>query len=49
LVIIILVFDETGHLLIYSTFAKYVKKWEFSKAVHHLFLEFKKAYDAVRS
>jgi hypothetical protein len=24
------------------------KKWEFNKAVHQLFLEFKKVYDAVR-
>jgi len=24
------------------------KKWEYNEAVHHLFLDFKKAYDSVR-
>jgi len=24
------------------------KKWEYSEAVHHLFVDFKKAYDSVR-
>jgi hypothetical protein len=44
-------FDATGQLLIiYSAFIKYYeKKWEYSKAVHQLFMNFKKAYDSVRS
>jgi len=43
-------FDATGQLLIiYSAFVKYLrKKWEYSKAVHQLFTDFKKAYDSVR-
>jgi len=46
LVIIIVDFDEIGQLLIiYSTFAKYVKKWEFNKTVHHQYVDFKKAYE----
>jgi len=24
------------------------KKWEYNEAVHHLFIDFKKAYDSVR-
>jgi hypothetical protein len=24
------------------------KKWEYSETVHHLFIDFKKAYDSVR-
>ena len=42
--------DATGRLLIiYSAFGKYLrKKWEYSEAVHQLFIDFKKAYDSVR-
>jgi len=42
--------DATGQLLfIYSAFVKHLrKKWEYNEAVHHLFIEFKKAYDSVR-
>src|SRR5215469_8856458 len=42
--------DATGRLLIiYSAFVKYLrKKWEYNEAVHHLFIDFKKAYDSVR-
>jgi hypothetical protein len=44
-------FDVTGLLLImYSEFAKILeKKWEYNEAVHQLFVDFKKAYDSVRS
>jgi len=39
----------TGQLLIiYSAFVKYLKKWEYSEAVHQLLIVFKKAYDSVR-
>jgi len=43
-------FDATGQLLIlYSAFDKYLrKKREYNEAVHHLFMDFKKAYDSVR-
>jgi len=42
-------FDATGQLLfIYSVFVTYLKKWEYSKAVQHLFIDFKKAYDLFR-
>ena len=43
-------FDATGQLLImYYEFVKYLrKKWEYNKAVHQLFIDFKKAYDSVR-
>jgi len=43
-------FDATGQpLIIYSAFAKYLKKkWEYNEAVHQLFIDFKKAYDSVR-
>jgi hypothetical protein len=43
-------FDATGQLLnIYSTAAKYVleNKWQYSEAVHQLFIDFKKSYDSV--
>jgi hypothetical protein len=42
--------DVTDRLLIiYSAFVKYLrKKWEYSEAVHQLFIDFKKAYDSVR-
>ena len=42
--------DATGRLLIiYSTFAKYLrKKREYNEEVHQLFIDFKKAYDSVR-
>jgi len=48
--IINVAFDATGRLLIiYSTFAKYLrKKWEYNEPVHQLFIDFKKAYDSVR-
>ena len=44
-------FDTTSQLLIiYSAFIKYLKKkkWEYNETVHHLFIDFKKAYDSVR-
>jgi len=43
-------FDAIGQLLIiYSAFVKYLRrKWEYNKAVHQLFIDFKKAYDSVR-
>ena len=43
-------FDATGRILIiYSDFVKYMrKKWEYNEAVHHLLLDFKKAYDSIR-
>ena len=42
--------DATGRILIiYSAFVKYLrKKWEYNKAVHQLFIDFKKAYNSVR-
>jgi hypothetical protein len=41
-------FDATGQLLIiHSAFVKYLEKWENNEAVHHLFINFKKAYDSV--
>jgi len=43
-------FRKTGQVLImYSAFVtKLQKKWEYSEAVHQLFIDFKKAYDSVR-
>ena len=43
-------FDITGELLIiYSAFVKYLKKkWEYNNTVHQLFIDFKKAHNAVR-
>jgi hypothetical protein len=43
-------FDTTGQLLItYSALFKYLrKKWKYNEAVHHLFIDFKKAYNSVR-
>ena len=43
-------FDATTQLLIiYSAFVKYwKKKWEYSEAVHRLFIDLKKAFDSVR-
>jgi len=43
--------DVTGQLLIiYSAFAKYLeKKWEYNEEVHQLFIDFKEAYDSVRT
>jgi hypothetical protein len=39
-------FNTTGQLLIIcSAFIKYLKKWEYNKAVHQLLIDFKKAYD----
>ena len=48
--IINVTFDATGQRLItYSSFAKYLrKKGEYNEEVHKLFIDFKKAYDAVR-
>jgi hypothetical protein len=42
--------DITDQLLIrFSAFIRYWrKKWEYSKTVHQLFIDFKKAYDSVR-
>jgi len=41
----------TGQLLItYSAFVKNSrKKWEYYEAVHQLFIDFKRAYDSVRT
>jgi hypothetical protein len=37
-------FDATGQLLIiHSAFVKYLEKWENNEAVHHLFIDIKKA------
>jgi hypothetical protein len=43
-------FDTTGLLLVICcAFIKYLrKKWEYVEAVHHLFVDFKKAYNSVR-
>jgi hypothetical protein len=43
-------FDATYHLLIYILLLSNTreKKWEYSKAVHELFIYLKKAYDSVR-
>jgi hypothetical protein len=47
-VIINVDFDATCKLLIiYSTFVKYLSKWESSEAMHQLFIDFKKGYDSV--
>jgi len=48
--IINLDFDATGQLLIvYFVFFKCLKKkWEYSEAVHHLFINLKIAYHSVR-
>jgi len=41
--------DATSQLLVkHSAFMKYLKKWEYSEAVHHLFIDSKKAYYSVR-
>ena len=41
--------DLTGQLLIiYCAFVITFEKWEYSEAVHQLFIDFKKAYDSVR-
>jgi hypothetical protein len=41
--------DTTYQLLIiYPAFIKSLKKWEYNKAVHQLFIDFKTAYDPVR-
>jgi len=44
-------FDTRSQLLIIcSAFVKYLKKknWEYSEAMHLLFIDFKKAYDSGR-
>ena len=43
-------FNATGQqLIIYSAFAKYLKKkWEYNEEVHQLFIDFKKVYDSVK-
>jgi len=43
-------FKTTGELLtIYFAFVKYLKKkWEYSEAVHQLFIDFKKDYGSGR-
>jgi hypothetical protein len=45
-------FDATGQLLIIYTRAAFItyliKNREYNKAVHQLFINFKKAYDSVR-
>jgi hypothetical protein len=36
-------------MIIYSAFVTHLrKKWEYNKAVHHLFMGFKTAHDSVR-
>jgi hypothetical protein len=35
-------------LIIYSVFVKYLRKIEYSEAVHRLFIDLKKAYDSFR-
>jgi len=44
-------FDATGQLLvIYSAFVKYLrKKWKCGEAVHQVFIDFKKAYNSIKS
>ena len=44
-------FEAAGQLLmIYSAFVKYFrKKWKYNEAVHQLFINWKKAYDSIRS
>ena len=44
-------FEATGQLLtIYTAFVKYLRRnGNTKKAVHQLFIDFKKAYDSVRS
>jgi hypothetical protein len=39
-------FDVTDQLLI--RFSALVKKWEYNKIVHQVFVDYKKAYDSVR-
>jgi len=35
-------------VVIYSAFVKYLrKKWEYSEAVHQIFIDFKEIYDSV--
>ena len=43
-------FDATGRLLIILFCIRQIleKKWEYNEEVHHLFIDFKKAYDSVR-
>ena len=43
-------FDARGQQrIIYSAFVKYLrKKLEYNEALHHLFIDFKKAYDSLR-
>jgi hypothetical protein len=43
-------FDATGQLLIiHSAFVKYWrKKWEYTEAVHKLFIDYKKVHDSLR-
>ena len=42
--------DATGQPLIIYSYIRQIleKKWEYNEAVHHLFIDFKKAYDSVR-
>jgi len=43
-------FDATCQFLfIYFASTKYLKKWEYNEAVPQLFIDFKKAYNSVRS
>jgi len=42
-------FDATGQLLIvYSAFVEYLRKKKYNEPVHHLFIDFQRAYDSVR-
>ena len=47
--IINVAFDATVRLLIiYSAFAKYLRKWDYNDEVHQLFIDFKKAGESKR-
>jgi hypothetical protein len=40
----------TDQILIrFSVFVRYWKKWEYNETVHQIFIDFKKAYDSVRT
>jgi len=41
--------DVSGRLVVYSAYVQYLrKKWQYSRAVHQIFLDFKKVYVSVR-
>jgi hypothetical protein len=42
-------FDATGQLLIlYFAIVDYLKIWEYNEAVHHTYIDYKKAYNSAR-